>query len=103
MGSFIFLGPTGSPRRTAQSLAEFLFDDEQGMIRIDMSEYMKTLRLIGAPGIRCWEGDNDGSSPTQTLQHHLFGEIEKAHYDVFNMLPSWKMVDHRFSWKNSGF
>jgi len=93
MGSFIFLGPTGVGKtELASSLAEFLFDDEQNMIRIDMSEYMEkhaVSRLIGAPP--GYVGFEDGGQLTEAVRRKpysviLFDEIEKAHYDVFNLL-----------------
>ncbi len=93
MGSFIFLGPTGVGKtELARSLAEFLFDDEQNMIRIDMSEYMEkhaVSRLIGAPP--GYVGFEDGGQLTEAVRRKpysviLFDEIEKAHYDVFNLL-----------------
>jgi ATP-dependent Clp protease ATP-binding subunit ClpB len=93
IGSFIFLGPTGVGKtETAKALAEFLFDDEQAMIRIDMSEYMQshdTARLIGAPP--GYIGHDDGGQLTEAVRRRpysviLFDEIEKAHPDVFNVL-----------------
>jgi ATPases with chaperone activity, ATP-binding subunit len=93
MGSFIFLGPTGVGKtELARSLAEFLFDDEQNMIRIDMSEYMEkhaVSRLIGAPP--GYVGFEEGGQLTEAVRRKpysviLFDEIEKAHYDVFNLL-----------------
>ncbi len=93
MGSFIFLGPTGVGKtELARSLAEFLFDDEQNMIRIDMSEYMEkhaVSRLVGAPP--GYVGYEDGGQLTESVRRKpysvvLFDEIEKAHYDVFNIL-----------------
>ncbi len=93
IGSFIFLGPTGVGKtETARALAEFLFDDEQAMIRIDMSEYMEkhaVARLIGAPP--GYVGFDEGGQLTEAVRRHpyaviLFDEIEKAHPDVFNVL-----------------
>ncbi|HEV2462479.1 MAG TPA: ATP-dependent chaperone ClpB [Acidobacteriaceae bacterium] len=93
IGSFIFLGPTGVGKTdTARALAEFLFDDEQAMIRIDMSEYMEkhaVARLIGAPP--GYVGFDEGGQLTEAVRRRpysvvLFDEIEKAHPDVFNVL-----------------
>ncbi len=93
IGSFIFLGPTGVGKtETARALAEFLFDDEQAMIRIDMSEYMEkhaVSRLIGAPP--GYVGYDEGGQLTEAVRRRpyavvLFDEIEKAHHDVFNVL-----------------
>jgi ATP-dependent Clp protease ATP-binding subunit ClpB len=93
IGSFIFLGPTGVGKtETARALAEFLFDDEQAMIRIDMSEYMEkhaVARLIGAPP--GYVGFDEGGQLTEAVRRRpysvvLFDEIEKAHPDVFNVL-----------------
>jgi ATP-dependent Clp protease ATP-binding subunit ClpB len=93
IGSFIFLGPTGVGKtETARALAEFMFDDEQSMIRIDMSEYMEkhaVARLIGAPP--GYVGYDEGGQLTEAVRRHpyaviLFDEIEKAHPDVFNIL-----------------
>ena len=93
LGSFIFLGPTGVGKtELARALAENLFDDEQNMIRIDMSEYMEkhaVSRLIGAPP--GYVGFDDGGQLTEAVRRKpysvlLFDEIEKAHYDVFNVL-----------------
>jgi ATP-dependent Clp protease ATP-binding subunit ClpB len=93
VGSFIFLGPTGVGKtETAKALAEFLFDDEQSMIRIDMSEYMEkhaVARLIGAPP--GYVGYEEGGQLTEAVRRRpysvvLFDEIEKAHHDVFNVL-----------------
>ncbi len=93
IGSFIFLGPTGVGKtETARALAEFLFDDEQSMIRIDMSEYMEkhaVARLIGAPP--GYVGYDEGGQLTEAVHRRpyaviLFDEIEKAHLDVFNIL-----------------
>ncbi|MBV8116109.1 MAG: AAA family ATPase, partial [Silvibacterium sp.] len=93
IGSFIFLGPTGVGKtETARALAEFLFDDEQAMVRIDMSEYMEkhtTSRLVGAPP--GYVGYEEGGQLTEAVRRRpysvvLFDEIEKAHPDVFNVL-----------------
>jgi len=93
VGSFIFLGPTGVGKtELARALAEFLFDDEQAMIRIDMSEYMEkhaVARLIGAPP--GYVGFEEGGQLTEAVRRRpycvvLFDEIEKAHPDVFNAL-----------------
>ncbi len=93
IGSFIFLGPTGVGKtETARALAEFLFDDEQAMVRIDMSEYMEkhaVSRLIGAPP--GYIGFDEGGQLTEAVRRRpysvvLFDEIEKAHPDVFNVL-----------------
>jgi ATP-dependent Clp protease ATP-binding subunit ClpB len=85
IGSFLFLGPTGVGKtETARALAEFLFDDEQAMVRIDMSEYMEkhaVARLIGAPPGQLTEAVR--RRPYCVI---LFDEIEKAHPDVFNIL-----------------
>jgi ATP-dependent Clp protease ATP-binding subunit ClpB len=93
MGSFIFLGPTGVGKtELARALAEFLFDDERAMVRIDMSEYMEkhtVARLIGAPP--GYVGYEEGGYLTEAIRRRpyaviLFDEIEKAHPDVFNIL-----------------
>jgi len=93
IGSFIFLGPTGVGKtELARALAEFLFDDEHSMIRIDMSEYMEkhaVARLIGAPP--GYVGYDEGGQLTEAVRRRpyaviLFDEIEKAHPDVFNIL-----------------
>jgi ATP-dependent Clp protease ATP-binding subunit ClpB len=93
IGSFIFLGPTGVGKtELARALAEFLFDDEHAMIRIDMSEYMEkhtVARLIGAPP--GYVGYEEGGQLTEAVRRKpysvvLFDEIEKAHQDVFNVL-----------------
>src|SRR5271166_1323511 len=93
IGSFIFLGPTGVGKtETARALAEFMFDDEQAMVRIDMSEYMEkhaVARLIGAPP--GYVGYDEGGQLTEAVRRRpysviLFDEIEKAHSDVFNVL-----------------
>ncbi len=92
IGSFIFLGPTGVGKtETAKALAEFLFDDENAMVRIDMSEYMEkhsVSRLLGAPP--GYVGYEEGGSLTEAVRRRpysviLFDEIEKAHPDVFNV------------------
>src|SRR5262249_50043813 len=93
IGSFLFLGPTGVGKtELARALAEFLFDDERAMIRIDMSEYMEkhtVARLIGAPP--GYVGYDEGGQLTEAVRRRpyavvLFDEIEKAHHDVFNVL-----------------
>jgi len=93
IGSFIFLGPTGVGKtELARALAEFLFDDERAMLRIDMSEYMEkhaVSRLIGAPP--GYVGYEEGGQLTEQVRRRpyavvLFDEIEKAHPDVFNVL-----------------
>jgi ATP-dependent Clp protease ATP-binding subunit ClpB len=93
IGSFIFLGPTGVGKtETARALAEFLFDDESAMIRIDMSEYMEkhtVARLVGAPP--GYVGYDEGGQLSEAVRRRpysvvLFDEIEKAHPDVFNVL-----------------
>jgi ATP-dependent Clp protease ATP-binding subunit ClpB len=92
-GSFIFLGPTGVGKtETARALAEFLFDDERAMVRLDMSEYMEkhaVARMIGAPP--GYVGYEEGGQLTEAVRRRpysvlLFDEIEKAHPDVFNLL-----------------
>ncbi len=93
MGSFIFLGPTGVGKtETARALAQFLFDDERAMVRLDMSEYMEkhaVARMIGAPP--GYIGYEEGGQLTESVRRRpysviLFDEIEKAHQDVFNVL-----------------
>jgi len=93
IGSFLFLGPTGVGKtETARALAEFLFDDEGAMVRIDMSEYMEkhaVSRLIGAPP--GYVGYDEGGQLTEPVRRRpfsvvLFDEVEKAHPDVFNVL-----------------
>ncbi len=93
IGSFIFLGPTGVGKtELARALAEFLFDSEAAMIRIDMSEYMEkhtVSRLVGAPP--GYVGFDEGGQLTEAVRRRpysviLFDEIEKAHADVFNVL-----------------
>jgi ATP-dependent Clp protease ATP-binding subunit ClpB len=93
VGSFIFLGPTGVGKtETARALAEFLFDDEHAMVRLDMSEYMEkhaVSRMIGAPP--GYIGYDEGGQLTEAVRRRpysviLFDEIEKAHPDVFNVL-----------------
>ena len=93
IGSFIFLGPTGVGKtETARALAEFLFDDESAIVRIDMSEYMEkhtVSRLIGAPP--GYVGYEEGGQLSEAVRRRpysvvLFDEIEKAHHDVFNVL-----------------
>ncbi len=92
MGSFLFLGPTGVGKtETAKSLAEFLFDDEQAMIRLDMSEYMEkhsVARMIGSPP--GYVGYEEGGSLTEAVRRRpysviLLDEVEKAHSDIFNI------------------
>ncbi len=93
IGSFLFLGPTGVGKtELARALAEFLFDDERAMVRIDMSEYMEkhsVSRLIGAPP--GYVGYDEGGQLTEAVRRRpysvvLLDEIEKAHPDVFNVL-----------------
>ena len=93
MGSFLFLGPTGVGKtELTRALAEFLFDDESAMVRIDMSEYMEkhsVARLIGAPP--GYVGYEEGGNLTEAVRRRpyqviLFDEVEKAHPDVFNVL-----------------
>ncbi len=115
VGSFLFLGPTGVGKtETAKALAEFLFDDEQAMVRIDMSEYMEkhsVARLIGAPP--GYVGFEEGGQLTEKIRRRpyaviLLDEIEKAHPDVFNVLlqalDDGRMTDGRgrvVNFKNS--
>ena len=93
IGSFIFLGPTGVGKtELARALAEFLFDDEHNMVRIDMSEYQEkhtVSRLVGAPP--GYVGYEEGGQLTEAVRRRpyavvLFDEVEKAHHDVFNVL-----------------
>ncbi len=93
IGSFIFLGPTGVGKtELTKALAEFMFDDEKALIRVDMSEFMErhaVSKLIGAPP--GYVGHEEGGSLTETVRHRpyaviLFDEIEKAHPEVFNVL-----------------
>ena len=93
LGSFLFLGPTGVGKtELARALAEFLFDDEQAIVRLDMSEYMEkhsVARLIGAPP--GYVGYDEGGQLTEAIRRKpyavvLFDEVEKAHADVFNVL-----------------
>ncbi|MFH1071399.1 MAG: ATP-dependent chaperone ClpB [Candidatus Glassbacteria bacterium] len=93
IGSFIFLGPTGVGKtELARTLAEFLFDDEEALVRIDMSEYQErhsVARLVGAPP--GYVGYEEGGQLTETIRRRpyavvLFDEIEKAHPDVFNLM-----------------
>ncbi len=115
IGSFIFLGPTGVGKtETARALAEFLFDDERAMVRLDMSEYMEkhaVSRMIGAPP--GYIGYDEGGQLTEAVRRRpysvvLFDEIEKAHPDVFNVLlqvlDDGRLTDsqgHRVDFKNS--
>src|SRR5262249_30788455 len=104
LGSFLFLGPTGVGKtELARALAEFLFDDEQAMIRLDMSEYMEkhsVSRMIGAPP--GYVGYDEGGQLTEAVRRRpysvvLLDEVEKAHPDVFNvllqMLDDGRMTD----------
>jgi ATP-dependent Clp protease ATP-binding subunit ClpB len=93
MGSFLFLGPTGVGKtELTKALAEFLFDDEQAMVRVDMSEFMEkhsVARMIGAPP--GYVGYDEGGVLTEAVRRRpyqvvLFDEVEKAHPDVFNVL-----------------
>src|SRR5262245_901694 len=93
IGSFLFMGPTGVGKtELARALAEFLFDDEKAMVRLDMSEYMEkhtVARLMGAPP--GYVGYEEGGQLTEAIRRRpyavvLFDEIEKAHHDVFNIL-----------------
>src|SRR5690606_24678182 len=93
IGSFIFLGTTGVGKtELAKALAEFLFDDEQALVRIDMSEYQErhsVSRLIGAPP--GYVGYDEGGQLTEAVRRRpysivLLDEVEKAHPDVFNIL-----------------
>jgi ATP-dependent Clp protease ATP-binding subunit ClpB len=93
LGSFLFVGPTGVGKtELARALAEFLFDDDQAMVRLDMSEYMEkhsVARMIGAPP--GYVGYEEGGRLTEAVRRRpyavvLFDEIEKAHPDVFNVL-----------------
>ncbi|MBU6370883.1 MAG: AAA family ATPase [Patescibacteria group bacterium] len=93
IGSFIFLGPTGVGKtELTKALAEFLFDDERALVRVDMSEFMEkhsTSKLIGSPP--GYVGYEEGGALTETIRHRpysvvLFDEIEKAHPEVFNLL-----------------
>jgi len=93
LGSFMFLGPTGVGKtELAKALAEFMFNDEKAMVRIDMSEYMErhaTARLVGSPP--GYVGYEEGGQLTEAIRHRpysliLFDEIEKAHPEVFNLL-----------------
>ena len=95
IGSFMFLGPTGVGKtELARALAEFLFDDERAMVRIDMGEYMEkhsVSRLIGAPP--GYVGYDEGGQLTEAVRRRpysvvLLDEIEKAHPDVFNVLAA---------------
>src|SRR5207245_4282476 len=93
IGQFLFVGPTGVGKtELARTLAEFLFDDEHAMVRLDMSEYMEkhsVARMIGAPP--GYVGYEEGGRLTEAIRRRpyavvLFDEIEKAHPDVFNVL-----------------
>ncbi len=93
IGSFLFLGPTGVGKtELSKALAEFMFDDENSLIRVDMSEYMErhsVSKIIGAPA--GYVGHEDGGNLTETVRHRpysvlLFDEVEKAHPEVFNIL-----------------
>ena len=93
IGSFLFLGPTGVGKtELTKAIAEFLFDDDQAMVRIDMSEFMEkhsVSRLIGAPP--GYVGYDEGGVLTEAVRRRpyqviLFDEVEKAHPDVFNVL-----------------
>src|SRR6187549_992653 len=93
IGTFLFIGPTGVGKtELARALAEFMFDDEHAMVRIDMSEYMEkhsVARLVGAPP--GYVGYEEGGQLTEAVRRRpysvvLFDEIEKAHPDVFNIL-----------------
>jgi ATP-dependent Clp protease ATP-binding subunit ClpB len=93
LGSFLFMGPTGVGKtELARALAEFLFDTEEALIRIDMSEYMEknaVSRLVGAPP--GYVGYEDGGQLSEAVRRHpysvvLLDEVEKAHPDVFNLL-----------------
>jgi ATP-dependent Clp protease ATP-binding subunit ClpA len=93
IGSFMFLGPTGVGKtELAKALAEFMFNDEKALVRVDMSEYMErhaTSRLIGSPP--GYVGHEEGGQLTEIVRHRpysliLFDEIEKAHPEVFNLL-----------------
>ncbi len=93
IGSFMFLGPTGVGKtELAKALAEFMFNDDKALVRVDMSEYMErhaTARLIGSPP--GYVGHEEGGQLTETVRHRpysliLFDEIEKAHPEVFNLL-----------------
>ena len=93
IGSFLFLGPTGVGKtELTKALAEFMFDDDKALIRVDMSEFMErhsVSKLIGAPP--GYVGHEEGGSLTETIRHRpysviLFDEIEKAHPEVFNIL-----------------
>ena len=100
IGGFIFLGPTGMGKtELAKALAEFLFDDEANMVRIDMSEYMEphaVSRFVGAPP--GYVGYDEGGQLTEAVRRRpyrvlLFDEIEKDHPDVFNILEDRRLTD----------
>ena len=112
VGSFIFLGPTGVGKtELARTLAEFLFGDENALIRVDMSEYMEKFsvsRLLGAPP--GYVGYEEGGYLTEKVRRRpysvvLFDEIEKAHPDVFNMLlqvlDDGRLTDSLGTWSTS--
>ena len=112
IGSFIFLGPTGVGKtELARALAEFLFDDEHAMIRIDMSEYQEkhtVARLVGAPP--GYVGYEEGGQLTEAVRRRpysvvLFDEIEKAHHDVFNVhaAGAGRRPPHRRPGPHGGF
>jgi ATP-dependent Clp protease ATP-binding subunit ClpC len=93
IGSFLFLGPTGVGKtELSKALAEFMFDDEKALVRVDMSEYMErhsVSKIIGAPA--GYVGYEEGGNLTETVRHRpysvlLFDEVEKAHPEVFNIL-----------------
>ena len=107
MGNFIFLGPTGVGKtELCKSLAEFLFDTEEAMVRIDMSEFMErhsVARLIGAPP--GYVGYEEGGYLTEAVRRKpysvlLLDEVEKAHPDVFNLLL--QVMDHGTLTDNNG-
>ena len=107
IGSFMFLGPTGVGKtELTKALAEYLFNDETAMVRLDMSEYMEkhsVSRLIGAPP--GYVGSDEGGALTEAVRRRpyqvvLFDEIEKAHPDVFNVLL--QVMDHGTLTDNNG-
>ena len=112
IGSFIFLGPTGVGKtELARALAEFMFDDEKNMVRVDMSEYQEShtvARLIGAPP--GYVGYDEGGQLTEAVRRRpycviLFDEIEKAHHDVFNVLAAdpRRWPAHGWPWTHGRF